>query len=228
MGYQNSKYVYEEFRKLKIIILHNNNIMPYKKRMMKKTVDAKQNKAIRKLEKKLAGEVKVLDIVNGATNILNTGAIVHLNPIGQGDTANQREGNNVTMKSLTIRESYVHNVAGDFNQFYRRIVFIDKQQIADTSPATADVLQIVSYLSDYNNDTKGRFQVLSDVLTRLNNNTTNGAVRKQVKKMNTKVQFNGSASTDIQKNGLYILYIGSATANYPTYQIASRVRYIDN
>lgn len=202
--------------------------MPYYKNT-KKTVDAKQTKAIKALERKLQAEVKELVQVQTAFSVTNTGNVLNLVPIAQGDGISQREGNAIRLKSLTMRHAFQHNIAGDINQFVRVILFCDKQQIADTSPSVTDVLETASYLAPYSLASKGRFSILHDKYFRLNANTHNGLAMTKKRKMTQLVRYNSSATTDIQKNGIYILLISSqATANYPADEFQTNVKYIDN
>lgn len=202
--------------------------MPYKK-YTKRAVDAKQNKAIRKLEKKLQAEVKELITVQASFPITSTGDVIAVTLIGQGDSMSQREGNSVKLQHLTMRHVFEHNISGNINQFVRVILFCDRQQIADTLPAVTDVLESASHLSPYSLASKGRFTILSDKLFRLNANTYNGKAMVMKRKMSQIVRWNSSATTDIQKNGIFILFISSqASSNYPAGNYHTRLCYIDN
>ena len=47
-------------------------------------------------------------------------------------------------------------------------------------------------------------------------------------KLWTHIRYNGTADTDIQKGGLYILFISDQASDYPTCDYQTRLGYHDN
>ena len=85
---------------------------------------------------------------NGTATISpdNTGTIIPLTSIAQGDSSSGRTGNSILLKNIFLRIAANNNTA-QANTFYRIIVFQDLQQVGDTNPAVSDVLESVNYLS---------------------------------------------------------------------------------
>lgn len=139
----------------------------------------------------------------------STPVITCLNAIDQGDYASQRTGHSSLMTNLTISEAYLTGT----NSIFREIIFIDKQQISDTNPVVSDILETPSDVQSlYNKLTKGRFQVLSDRMWAQSYLTAPFKLRKYHKKLQKHVHFNGTAGTDLQKNGVYRIILCSSAA----------------
>jgi len=130
--------------------------------------------------------------------------------IAQADTTSGRDGDVITVKEVHARISFAC-LAGS-NCRYRVLIIRDKQQVPDTTPSISDVLSAstTGALPVYN--TRNRYQLCYDKVYSLNANFLNQdmAMTVDVKKSfprGLKVQYNGTATTDIQKNGLYLFII---------------------
>lgn len=171
-----------------------------------------------------------------------TATVTHLTAVPAGDTASERSGRKITLRSLLLRMSAQIDTDNVFGDYVRVILFQDKQQVGDTTPAASDVLQTVNPISPLNGNSGNRFKVLKDYYFPLSggaigagdaNVSANGIKTfKFFKKFNnpTMLQFNGDAGTDIQKNGLYMLCVCAFNTvdGYSTVSGSIRVRYIDN
>ena len=146
-----------------------------------------------------------LDVSLYSTLSGGTAVITHLNPIAQGDTQSNRTGNSCLMTHLRCRPQYVFSP----DTILREIYFIDKQQVSDTAPTAAMLLEDgTNPLSFYNKSMPGRFQILSDKTLAVNATKTGSIkLRPYTKKLQKHAIFNGTASTDIQKNGVYRLLL---------------------
>lgn len=158
------------------------------------------------------------------TNVTSQSLIL-MNGIAQGDGDGQRTGNSIFMRSINTNLFFEKNTSATFT--YIRIMFVqDTQQIADTTPTVADVLDS-DYASHLNKNTVGRFKVLMSKIITLNPNYPSTA-----KKFNYAtrhhIRFNGSASTDVQKGAIYMLLLSSEATNTPTVRYNSRLSYHDN
>lgn len=162
-----------------------------------------------------------------STAALTTGVVYPLVIVPQGLGASDRTGNSIKVTSLLLRYAIA---AGLSNCHCRVMVFRDNQQIGDTTPALGDVLQFVDIYSPLDASTNvGRFSILYDKTHNLvvGGDSAQTNLIKVFKKLNTRVRFNGSALTDIQKNGLYMAFL-SDNANNPQLTYRSRVRFVDN
>lgn len=166
------------------------------------------------------------------TSTFNTGTVTSLVPIAQGDGESDRTGLSVYVRSLSLRGQI--SASSTTQSTTRLILFRDKQQIADSTPSAANLLsspaQVDSYLS---RGTGGRFDILYDKSFVVSGNDA-GRPQQWVNitiPMRSHVRYNGTATTDLQKNGLYLLHMsdrsdGSGTA--PTLNLTTRVYYHDN
>lgn len=130
--------------------------------------------------------------------------------VAQGNTTSSRDGDVISVKSLHARATFTC-LAGS-NVRFRALIIRDKQQVPDTTPAITDVLSAstTGALPVYN--TRGRYQIIHDKVYSMNANFLNQdmSMTVDIKKAfprGMKVQYNGTASTDIQKNGLYLFVI---------------------
>lgn len=185
-----------------------------------------QVKSLQRAVKALEPELKYYDISVGAADIPATGTVTHVTNIAQGDTAGTRTGNAICVKELSFNGYFQRN-ATDFgaDAYYRIAIVVDKQQVADTAPTAAMIFSNAAVPTDGlpNVDNLERFRVLwlSPVYDawrmRLDSDNlaagapTQSAVFSKTMKLNLRVEYNGTALTDIQKNGIYVVYISSTT-----------------
>lgn len=225
--------------------------MPYKRKYRKRTTAKKPTswynrrytlsatpmqvaqqalRATRYIKGLVNSEMLHLDTNFSSATIIGTGAVTHLTAINQNDTSAGRTGNSLLLRSLAYRFKLEINSSVSSNTTITMLIFQDTQQVGDTSPATTDVLASANTYSLLNTNTAGRFKVLlrkSFLLTP----ATGGKPAIEVKNylnVYSHVRFNGTSSSDIQKNGLYVLFISSESVNYPTISGTFRIGYHDN
>lgn len=161
-------------------------------------------------------------------NITSAGTLTHLSNIAQGDTQGTRTGNSILARSLFGRIGLEMNPTATVSRI-RILIVCDNQQIADTSPSATDVLLTASTLSSLDTATyPNRFKVLKDMLITLDDAKMMGSSFKINIPMYKHIKYNGANSTDIAKNGIYILYISSESVNYPTISYNLKLGYYDN
>lgn len=168
------------------------------------------------------------DTAFSSASIPSAGNITHLTSLAQGDTSVTRTGNSVLLKDCYVRLFMAINPAVVTQTRVRMILFFDKQQVSDTSPSVTDVLAAASTESMLNLNASGRFKIVYSrefVLSAYNNGSL---VLNKFFKFSTHVRFNGTAGSDIQRNGLYVLFIGSEATNTPTVSGTFRIGYHDN
>lgn len=189
---------------------------------------AKSTRAIAKrgfrLAKTLAStrEVKYETSGVATTGSITTGVVNNLLPISQGDSANTRDGNQITLRSLRLNGLFSNNNGTTITDSlaYRIILFQDKQQVSDMSPQVSDVLSQASVIGMYNYpDVVKRFKILYDRSFTINAQAADGTSGPYtVQKTWThwlfptmkNVKFNGTAGSDLQKGGVYMLMISDS------------------
>lgn len=158
--------------------------------------------------------------------------ITPLHNIVIGDHDNNRTGNSIFVKSLTVRGTI--SLAGSLPQAAVRLLVVrDKQQVSDTTPAVNAVLEypngsagINSYL---NTAHRGRFDILFDRRYTLATGGKNILAFNKTIPMRSHIRYNGALSTDVQKNGLYFICITTnSTGSDLVVNGMARMYYHDN
>ncbi len=173
-------------------------------------------------------ERKLLDNVQSVT-VGTAGVVFPLCFTPQNDLVDGREGNQITGEKVIIRWSMDCDPT-DLSVICRLIVFCDKQNISDGTPAPADVLQALTPLSPLNRPLWKRFKIYRDKIFTISN-ATNQAMASGVFKINLKhlnIRFNGPLEADIQKNGIFLLIISDENTSPPTYDHHTRLHFTDN
>lgn len=172
-------------------------------------------------------ERKFLDS-NISNTTSSTGDIDHVSAIPQGDGQNAREGNSVKATFIGVRvQSFINPSAT--NTQLRYMLVCDNQTVSDSTPAIDDILESVNTRSFLDGARLGRFTVLLDKTVSLVASSSKGAIHREHNlPLNKHIRFNGTASTDIQKNGLYYLTLSDQPTNTPTVNTSIRLRYVDN
>lgn len=200
----------------------------YKKPMRYKVADMAYSafQGVKYLKGLVNAELHSADFTNTGVSIPNTGSIVEFTTIAQGDNYNNRQGNSILAKYLFGRLEFVKHGSSNYT-FIRVIYFVDTQQISDTSPAVTDVLASASTISPLNQFQKGRFSILKDMTVRLDTNVITHTEKVSLK-LPFHIKYNGTSGGDLQKNGVYMLVIGSEPTNTPLYSYNMRISFYDN
>lgn len=217
--------------------------MPYKKRYRKLSKSTRYMNTAQKalatgttalaLARQIKGLVNVEHhrhiISSSSTSITNTGSVLPLHGISQGDNKADRTGNSIMTKYISGKLLFTHNSASPSSSVIRLIYFIDTQQIGDSIPFVTDVLESASTTAPLNRNTIGRFRILKQEYIIMHPNSTEAVVKKIYTKTGSHhVRYNGANATDIQKGGIFRLVISNHVANYPTYQGDEILMFIDN
>lgn len=157
----------------------------------------------------------------------SSGTVLSLNSIAQGDGNGQRTGNSIFMRKINAHFTVVNNTTAGI-VFHRWILFIDTQQIGDTSPTATDLLETADVRSSLNPTTAGRFKILKNWEFATSQVKDDTRVIKYYKDMRHHVRFNGSGISDIQKGGIYMLFLSNQTTNTPTVSYNIKTSYHDN
>lgn len=201
-----------------------------RKRYNKKAATGWKNLAYKafKTAKFVAGlvnaEAKYFEANLTATAQTYNGQIVPLCYPSQGIAVNQREGDSIKMKNLTIRGDIVFN--GTKSETVRLIIFNDKENQATTA---GDILEYtgssLSVYSGKNPNLRFDSKILYDKTFIIDANTP---IRKfdVVLKIGLHVNF-AAGTTTINNNALKILIIGQ-NASGSLVQFISKTTYLDN
>lgn len=147
--------------------------------------------------------------------------------MAQGDTSSQRTGNSILMRNVFLRLVFTQSSAAT-STIYRVMLIKDTQQVGDQSPAAPDILESLNPLSPLNTSTVGRFKVMKNWFFTTDDTKTQTRVLNLYKNFRFHTKFNGTANTDIQKNGLYLFMITDQPTNVPRVDYTWKVGYHDN
>lgn len=168
-----------------------------------------------------------------STNIASDAPVItHVSAIGAGTDESDRVGDQLLAQSIHLRVQYTQAV--DTTAIVRTIIVIDRQQVGDTAPTFAQLLTSASVEQNLNLSTAGRFQVLWDHTKVLMPLSADANIKYYINKYiklrkPVSIRYNGTASTDIQKNGIYLMQISDrAAASSPVGQTGTiRLGYTD-
>lgn len=202
-----------------------------------------------KLVSGLRPETKYIDTSLTSNNVsVNNGVVINLTAIAGGTGINQRVGDAVNMLwwnlNLSVTLSSAQNTTTEMPAF-RFYIVRDLQQVSDTAPTGSDLVDQPSLpkiqLLNVATTMQRRFQIVYDSkpqlifpgtgLAILNNSvvypqrcvfTLRGSKKGPIR-------FNGTASTDIQKGGLYLFFYTDVTMSGDVLDFVgtSRVAYND-
>ena len=172
---------------------------------------------------------EMLKLDTAFTGGVGGGSLTSIVPLTQNDSASGRTGNSVFVRSVNWKGSVSRTTAGNAVQVIRFGVLMDTQQLGDTTPSYTDVFSADNPYCHLNASTVGRYKILSTKTVILDTVQKLGIPFEINLPMKHHIRFNGTASSDIQKGGLYIYACSDqASANYPTFASEARLSYHDN
>lgn len=187
--------------------------------------------SLRRAVKHLAPELKLTDVNLQQSNVTSAGSIQHVTTIAQGTDTNQRVGNTINVRNISIHITYTAASDATGTATMRYALVQDKQQIADGPPAVLDVFNSADpKITLPAVGSRERFRVLwmTKPFTQTEMNTgTRPYTREFVWNGNLQVDYNGTATTDQQKNALYFIILIDSTANTADFTGTLRVQYTD-
>lgn len=151
----------------------------------------------------------------------------HVSGITVGDTASNRTGVSILAKSAHIK-GYLQFQSGTTGSRVIMLLVRDEQQVGDTYPIWSDIFS--SDINGFiNNNSAGRFTILKKQVYEQDSSIAEVTVDMWVG-LDHHIRYNGTASTDIQKGGVYLVMIsnkaGGVTA--PVAALNSRLTFYDN
>lgn len=156
-----------------------------------------------------------------------TPTVTHLTALAQGDNDPGRTGNSIFAKALVLRLSL--NIGAAATQSWVRVVLLwDNQQIAGTVPAFNDVFEGNNIYDVMNKTHLGRFSILLDKTFVLDNVSCKAIQYNKYFTFAKHIRYYGANSTNIEKNGLYLMYVSSEAVNTAVVSANVRMDYHDN
>lgn len=163
---------------------------------------------------------------------ITTVATIHaLTNVAQGDTTNERDGNQMKITRNLLRYSVVGGPADD--TLIRVMLVLDKQTNGALY-AISDLLQDTSVtdiiISPLNLDNKFRFRVLYDRVHSLSSEGKNSINVSKMFKMGLRIRFdaNDQMITDLTSYSLSFVAVANQATNTPNLTLFNRVRFVDN
>lgn len=189
---------------------------------------------VRSLQKAVASlrpELKLTDISISLVNVTTAGSVTHITGIAQGDDTNGRTGNSISVKNIGLK-GIIDEASMTNTGYYRYAFVVDKQQIADTSPGVADIFTGNPLTLFPTAASRDRFTILylspiiSGTAAKSGNRLQAGYVQYDWSG-NINVAYNGTATSDIQKNGIYFVFLSSDASNTVDFTATCRLQYTD-
>lgn len=173
-------------------------------------------------------EMMKLDTSASGVSIPTTGVVTHMTAVAQGDTDASRHGNSIYVRALNIK-GYVRMNSAATASVYRLSVIIDTQQVGDTSPTYSDIYESADVNSHLNNATVGRYKILKNIVLTLVQGQTDVRYFDINIPMRHHVRYNGTATSDVQKGGIYLVRVSNEGVGYtPSDTYEARLSYHDN
>lgn len=179
-------------------------------------------------KKLLNVEYKLIDIVETSQAVGNSGHLISLNHVGQGDTHQLRNGTSVLNKSLIFK--YYITPHASATDTYMRIVLLVDNRPNSTIATISEIFSEARITGHLSSVSAGRFRVLSEFLISVNASSSENTIGKLFKELNFHTKYDGSDSTQngLMKGQLLLYCISNQATNTPTLHYSTRVRFIDN
>lgn len=202
-------------------------LVPRKRKTYKKknTSIAKQALAVAKRAKLLSqGDLKYI-YPNATVVLTSTADIANLNGVAEGTDVSERVG--LKMRQKWMRFNFRAISTSTAQSLNRILIIRDKRQDSDTVPAIGEILEnSTDPLSFITDNAPKRYQILYDKMFLLSGTSagtdevpTESLFRTSFKS-DFDVEFNGSAATDYERNGVYMVMLSdqATTRSSVTYR----------
>lgn len=161
------------------------------------------------------------------------GTISNLAAVTQGDGFVNRDGRNVSLKSIHLRGNILQNVTSSATLV--RILLVKFKDVDQQIPTISEVLNTVSTISQRNLDRQNDMVVLSDRTYSLSDGSKPQIfwnLRKSFGVNGLKQQYvigsTGGAFTNIETNAIFIITLSdSPLGDQPQINFTSRIRFTD-
>lgn len=202
-----------------------------------------QVSSLQKVVSNLQPEIKFADTSIAANNIPTTGFVHHVTQVSAGDGESNRTGTAISVKTIAIRG--IIGTAADLSVtqgVLRFLIVVDREQIADTSPTAAGIIADGVFTANPvmnlpNTEELERFRILYSSrpieLRRLSLDTdqfvpgTASSIFEYNWSGTLKVSYNGTAVSDIAKNGIYFVILSDQAAATVDFTGVARLGFTD-
>lgn len=174
-------------------------------------------------------EKHLKDLVIGSTGVPDSGAVIALSAIGQGNTLGTRTGNTIFMRSLQFRGQVLKHASATNTAI--RVMIVQDRMTNSAMPTAAQILTAVGTttapFATLNPFFLGRFKILYTKIIALD-------AEHEMRLLNFYIgmkihgRYQDGAATDEFKNQLYLVAVGSEPTNVPLIQGVSRLGFMDN
>jgi len=181
-------------------------------------------------------EIKFADTSLVQTNVTTAGAVIELTTIAAGTNQGERISDAIRVKSISFCLAFGTSAmsAAVEGIGFRLAIVQDMQQVGDTDATIAQIFGGGTPVDTFLNlDSLGRFKVLY-MSKFMPNNMMDSAVGtlSPVVEWSTQcdipVRYNGTAGTDIQKNGIFFITLSNDSADTIDTGGTCRLGFIDN
>lgn len=157
----------------------------------------------------------------------STGAVTYLSGLTQGDTASNRDGNKVRVRSIQYHGRISINPSA--TQTNVRVLLCRLKDTNGTDASITDLFETPSVYEFYKTNEIFNYKVLKDKTFTVNSDKPNVVFRWFIKQ-NSHLQYSGNSNavTDQQRNGYFLISISDQMTNTPTVGGRTRMQYIDN
>lgn len=195
-----------------------------------KTANSKADQAlaaVRRLRRHLKFEKKA--VVHNDGLVITNAAVtnIHLSGMAQGIGQAERIGNQISCHSL----DYVFHAAKNSsatNSIMRVIIGRWKRQETDNYTNIDSILESTSVFANYRLNSADEWDILYDNMFVLSSTDQTAATRGRVMLRDLAIHYNGANATDIEKNGIFLAYLGSESTNTPYLNYNIKLNYHDS
>lgn len=162
------------------------------------------------------------------TNIGNTIIVQNcMNQIAQGTDENQRIGNTIYIKRITVRGIVKANSAMTaVCDVVRFIIWVDTKNLG-ANPGTGTLLENTNPYSGINSDSSERFWVLHSELFHVDKVMSTGHEINTSIKCGFQARYTSNAADSFSTNAVYYGFLSDSAANNPQFILEWRVSYTD-
>ncbi len=161
----------------------------------------------------------------------SSGAVVNLTAIAQGDDIDNRQGNKIRAKYISIR-GLTQRHASATNSFLRMMVIRDNNG-STTQPAIADLFSTVAVFAQNENklgdpQSNSRFSILWDKYVIFDSTSRLLAPVNWTSSLDHHIFYTGTAATNEGKGNIYLFIASNEATNDPVVNVNAMVKYLDN
>lgn len=189
---------------------------------------------VQKLKNLINVEFKYHDTQTSTSTVSTSGTIVPLNLVTQGDGSGSRDGDQFRMKSIELSGAVENNSAVTTVTFVRIDVVLDTDPDGAASPTLSDIYDTTGSVPYYyalrNLENRSRYVILKTFKFNLSPSGNEGDNMHWYKELDLKTLFAAGTATvaGCKKNLMFLVISSDKISNYPTVNIKSRIRFVDN